>query len=265
MKKTRLIYQFHVDFSDRSKNVFGNSIDRNNLGEYWLYSKKAAELYAKRIGADYIYENPSENEYKPYAFGVETFDKFRCIEYLKVYDQVLYLDTDVLILPNAENIFDHHEDQAFINVFFKVADKAMYDDDTLKSSGRLNTGVILYNNSRFLNNEVELYKISIISSNYSNIGTKNENLLNKYGKGKWYEYWEEKHYDIITYLKGGTPSDENFFYRIIDIYGIPCYHLDRKWNFNMKYKKEFENAQFLHFIEHEKSKLKNYYRKYYGK
>jgi lipopolysaccharide biosynthesis glycosyltransferase len=265
MKKKRLIYQFHVDYSDRSKNVFGESVKRNEIGEYWEYSKKTVERYAKKVGADYIFENPSEEEYKPHAFNVETFDKYRAIRYLDTYDQVLYLDTDVLIRSQARNIFDTYENKAHIIVFFNVADKAMYKDLTRFSTGRINSGVILFNNKRILDNpefkpEIDTLNLNIYSANQSNVGTKQENILHKYSKGKWHEYWEEKHSDEITYLKNKTASDENFLYRIIDIYGIPHFHLHRKWNFQIgRFTEALDDAQFMHFVGTEKKHMKYVY------
>jgi lipopolysaccharide biosynthesis glycosyltransferase len=261
MKKKRLIYQFHVDYSDRSKNVFGESVKRNEIGEYWEYSKKTVERYAKKVGADYIFESPTEAEYKPHAFNVETFDKYRCIKYLSEYDQVLYIDTDVLIQPRARNIFDTYLDNAHIIVFFNVADKAMYKDSTRASTGKINSGVILFNNTRFVKEKAKLYTIDIKSAHFRNREDPNQQKrINKYSKGYWHEYWEEKHAEEITYLRNMTPSDENFFHRIIDLYGIPNFHLHRKWNFQFgKFTEEIEDAQFIHFIEEGKQYMEYAY------
>jgi lipopolysaccharide biosynthesis glycosyltransferase len=48
--------------------------------------------------------NANIKDHIPYMFNSLNFDKFKAIEFLKDYDAVLYIDTDILITPDAENI-----------------------------------------------------------------------------------------------------------------------------------------------------------------
>ena len=235
----RLLYQFHVDFKDRSKNVFGESFDRVSVGEYWKHSTTFAKAYCERYGIDYKFEFLSEEEYKPWAFGVETFDKYRAIQFLNEYDQVLYVDTDVIIHENADNIFEEFKDSGLVGYFDNVADRYLHKDSN--SVGKINSGVILFNNA---NKNLEsglgkLYKMDIFSGNYPCEGTPSEtHILKKFSKGKWWEYWEEKHSENITYLKNKTASDENFFHYIVNLYTLLPFHIGRKYNYRKKFREK---------------------------
>jgi lipopolysaccharide biosynthesis glycosyltransferase len=235
----RLLYQFHVDFKDRSKNVFGESFDRVAVGEYWKHSTTFAKAYCERYGIDYKFEFLSEEEYKPWAFGVETFDQYRAVQHLKDYDQVLYVDTDVIIHQNADNIFEEFKDSGLLCYFNNIADKYIHRDNS--SLGRLNSGVLLFNNyHRALGGgKKKLYDMNIHSGNYPSVGTSSEeHILKKYSKGRWWEHWEEKHLENLVHLKNKTPSDENFLDFIISMYVLVPFHIGRKYNYRKNFKEK---------------------------
>jgi lipopolysaccharide biosynthesis glycosyltransferase len=235
----RLLYQFHVDFKDRSKNVFGESFDRVSVGEYWKHSTTFAKAYCERYGIDYKFEFLSEEEYTPWAFGVETFDKYRAIQYLDEYDQVLYVDTDVIIHPNADNIFEEFKDKGLVGYFDNIADRYIHNDNY--SIGKINSGVILYNNyNKNLNGgQSKMCAMNIYSAHWPCRGTDAEEyILKRYRKGKWWTYWEEKHSENITYLKNKTPSDENFFHYIVNLYTLLPFHIGRKYNYRKNFKEK---------------------------
>lgn len=232
----RLLYQFHVDFKDRSKNVFGESFDRVSVGEYWQYSSQAARSYCNRYDIDYEFEFLKEEEYVPWCFGVETFDKYRAIKRLSDYDQVLYVDTDVIILPDADNIFNEFKGSGLVGYFENVTDKYMHRDN--RSLGKINSGVILYNNynTNLGGGKSRMYSMGIRSAHYPCLGTDSEkHILEKYGKGKWWEHWEEKHAENVTFLKNRTPSDENFFHFIVNLYTLLPFHIGRKYNYRKRF------------------------------
>lgn len=238
----RLLYQFHVDFKDRSKNVFGESFDRVAVGEYWKHSTAYAKAYCDKYDIDYKFDFQTEDEYKPWAFGVETFDKYRAVQHLKNYDQVLYVDTDVMIHKNADNIFDEFKDSGLLGYFNNITDKYIHRDNS--SLGRLNSGVLLFNNHNIAlgGGKKKLYDMNIRSGNYPSVGTSSEEyILNKYAKGRWWEYWEEKHLENLVHLKNKTPSDENFLDFIIDMYVLVPFHIGRKYN----YRRNFTEKPFV--------------------
>ena len=57
--------------------------------------------YAQRIGADFIViDEQKVSQTSPH------WEKFQLYEYLKVYDRIVYLDCDILVNNNAENLFN---------------------------------------------------------------------------------------------------------------------------------------------------------------
>lgn len=63
------------------------------------------EKYAAKCNVHfYAIVKPSINRYNLY------FEKYQYLELFKDYDRVLYLDSDVLITPNARNIFELYPD-----------------------------------------------------------------------------------------------------------------------------------------------------------
>jgi lipopolysaccharide biosynthesis glycosyltransferase len=64
---------------------------------------EAMKLYSNKCGADFIkITHPIINFHSVY------FEKFFFVDLLERYDRVLYLDADVLITPNAKNIFEEY-------------------------------------------------------------------------------------------------------------------------------------------------------------
>ena len=76
--------------------------------EHWKKCLKSQNLYCKKYGIDHYISKTPFIRYKWCApHNQMYFEKLQCL-YLfdKGYDQVLMLDSDVLISPNAKNIFD---------------------------------------------------------------------------------------------------------------------------------------------------------------
>lgn len=254
--KKRLLYQCHVDFKDRNKGVFGHEFNREQAGRYWDAGITSAKFYCKKYSIDYKLEYQEEETYKPYLFGIETFDKYKAIRYLKDYDQVLYVDTDVLIKANAGNIFDECWDRGFVGWFDQVADKFCHTDSNQYSGGKINSGVLLFNRNSYDWNErsnfrskSNLYKANIWHGNEINEDTPSyDTLVRKYGIGYWWQYWEQKYHDEITYLKNKKPSDENLFHRIVHLHNLFPFHIGRKYNWSRYFEEGFDDAAFIHYI-----------------
>lgn len=247
----RLIYQFH------------HNADKF---EYVQYSSMSAQQYCKRYGIDYILDDPKD-DYIPWAFNSYLFDRYRSISYLKNYDQVLFLDSDVLILPHSENIFDEYYESGLVGMYFTVADQANHRDSKFIATP-INQGVMLFNNEYNDPNLKEprypgkLYDHQVIRNDYNNLSSENEEYLYKHS-GTWWKSWERKYKEYITYDKNGQPSDDNFFNIILALYRPITFHIDRKWNYMHVFNEERDNAQFLHFAHDYKPYLKKYYLEYY--
>ena len=79
---------------------------------------KTQNLYAKKYGIDFevidkILSEKSTNENKTIALKQNCFyTKIKVLDYLKDYEQVLYLDSDIMILRDAENIFESYTNKS---------------------------------------------------------------------------------------------------------------------------------------------------------
>jgi lipopolysaccharide biosynthesis glycosyltransferase len=92
----------------------------NNMSETFL----AMENYCKKYNIDFIRINyPIINFISPY------FEKFFFIDLLDRYDRVLYMDADVLITPNAVNIFDYYPDTTKFYAYNETDNNETMDRD----------------------------------------------------------------------------------------------------------------------------------------
>jgi len=115
MTKKNLVVQFFMKpegFSDPEYNRL-----RNN-NELLKYSLKSAELYANKIHADYRLVTEPKVNWKHPTF--ERFDLFYNDGWWEEYDQILYLDTDVIVWPDAPSVFELYVD---LDSFKPVVDK----------------------------------------------------------------------------------------------------------------------------------------------
>ncbi|GAB3038916.1 glycosyltransferase family protein [Bowmanella dokdonensis] len=84
-------------------------------------SIRSFERYAKRVNADLIVSDelhyPIKIDEPKYYANPAWAEKMRIGELLKTYHRVLYLDADILITPNARDVFQHYEDLDTIYMF----------------------------------------------------------------------------------------------------------------------------------------------------
>ncbi len=76
--------------------------------------------YAKRINADFLVVQ--ERKYslllRGYVNGdLPVYEKFRLADFLEQYDRVLYLDSDILITPQARDIFAEFSNPKFFYAY----------------------------------------------------------------------------------------------------------------------------------------------------
>jgi hypothetical protein len=150
-----LIVQFFVSVEKYSDPTY-NQIGINE--ELYKYSTISVKQYAKRIGVDYkLITEPKINWVHP---TFERFDLFFNDEWWKQYDNILYLDTDVITWPTAPNVFtEYPSTQSFKPVFYRIARKNTLEyhkqrakgtclekfDANILQANRFNAGVFMLN------------------------------------------------------------------------------------------------------------------------
>lgn len=102
-----------------------------NIGQNPDYNPtiKSVQDYAQRIGADFFMG--TEMRVQAYNFY---FEKLQCLGLFEHgYDQVLYIDADVLVTPEAENIFESYPDSGVFYAHHENADSEAMDRDRFVS------------------------------------------------------------------------------------------------------------------------------------
>lgn len=121
--------------------------------DYWQFSKVSIEAYARKIGADYLFEE-SGAPFDPHFSLFNMFLSDRCNEW----DNICFIDCDVLATVNSRNIFTNAS-KTKLNViqsntgplhtepFEKIAE--------WRNSNELNTGVVIF--PRAIYHKVRMY------------------------------------------------------------------------------------------------------------
>jgi lipopolysaccharide biosynthesis glycosyltransferase len=114
-----LVVQFFVSVEEYEDPTY-NQIGVNK--ELYRYSTISVEQYAKKIGADYkLMTEPVINWIHP---TFERFDLFFNDTWWQQYDNILYLDTDVIVWPVAPDVFkEYPSTMSFKPVYDRIARK----------------------------------------------------------------------------------------------------------------------------------------------
>ena len=117
MKKA--IVQFFIPSSEYQNPEY-NQIGVNQ--ELFEYSKISVKQYASKIGAEYLLiGTPKINWIHP---TFERFDLFYNNDWWERFTHVLYLDTDIIVWPDAPDIFEMYPDtQSFKPVRDRIAER----------------------------------------------------------------------------------------------------------------------------------------------
>jgi|TARA_R110000822_G_scaffold91775_1_gene211400 hypothetical protein len=245
-----LLYQFHMEPSDPQKAFFwGDEFNRPIQDKFWELSSDNCKKYAEKYGFDYVFDNPNEDDYKPFLFNCTNFERFKIFKHLEHYDAILWVDSDVLIVPNADNIVEkYNTGYSEIVVNTSIGDKAIYKDKmAYKRCGFANGGVqIFYRYSDFIDLHSYVYRLK-----YNNINIKDL-------------WWKNLHlYEpLIAKIENGRYNNEQFLQLLIDRIGLHVDHLDRKYNYSFnKNIRLFEDdsPQFIHFLGVTKKHMKRYF------
>ena len=93
-----LVWQYHIEINRSYDGAYRKSMA--------MASSSLATLYASKVNAEYMLKSNNKYYMKGICGGpaMERFQLFG--EDYDEFDYILYLDTDILIPPNAENVFD---------------------------------------------------------------------------------------------------------------------------------------------------------------
>ncbi|SDT47323.1 TylF/MycF/NovP-related O-methyltransferase [Microlunatus soli] len=97
-----LIWQYHID----TKRSY-DGVHRKRMA---MASSETVAFYAMKYGVEYEMASHSR-WWKNGYHGGPAMERFQLLdERFDVYDQILYIDTDILVSPDAPNIFDEYAD-----------------------------------------------------------------------------------------------------------------------------------------------------------
>lgn len=249
-----LLYQFHVE------NCFSN--EEHKYGKYWELSHKSCSKYAARHGFDYILDYyPNKESWNPlFSFMPEPgWEQFKAIQYLKDYDAVIFIDSDVLIKPNADNIVEEYKkENSNIVVNTRIGNKIfkMYESDTLQ----FNTGIIIWYNKTNRTNDFYNLKPKDYADNKGVF--MQGDFIESRKDLRWWEKWDDFK-SLIGKKKSGFYNDEKFLSLIVSIFDLTVSHLHHKYNYRFTNETEFniisENVQFIHYVGHKKIHMQKHY------
>jgi len=255
---SRVIYSLYIDLSEdeldffdknivKNKQVSRNIITRNQFKKNYDKLKGLQLLYAEQNKCDYIlFENDEKfinfktlfNEKYPYltSYNIVNFYKIYLLYDLsKKYDEILYLDFDVVPLNN-ENFFEHNDLSKGIFVL-NNNDKV----NKLTDIGE-NTQTIRSPNAKYYNAQAMLFEKGLSTENdvvnTGIIGINKEHLI----KLNYFKDFDDN-MNMMTNLK----SDTNMFpKRIVKYFGydnetlfslkikenkVPVKWLSKKWHY----------------------------------
>jgi hypothetical protein len=253
-----LLYQFFIN-----DNYITDKRNLENTQGYWELSRNSCKLYAEKNGWDYYLEYyDNKNSWTPSFFKDSFwFERFNAVKYLKDYDAVVYVDSDVLIKPSAQDIVkEYRKYNTNIVVNTSIGSKILNETSRNYTIG-VNTGVMIwYNKSKNTN---DLYNLK--PKNYAwheNTFTLGE-FIRKRQNLRWWENWEDFS-DFTGRCKFGLRHSDMWLPFITSIYILPMSHLDEKYNYKFSPKKEndimLDDIQFIHY----EMNTKNYMEKHYN-
>jgi hypothetical protein len=252
-----LIYQFHLQKKGLSFAVNGDNIGVD-YGEYWKLSSESCKRYADKYGFDYLLMSPTEDEWEPWFIPEPQFEQFRAVDFLKDYDAVLFVDTDVIIKPNSPDIVKKYYWKG-ANIILNTAIGNNIIDGKRGALIGYNTGVVLY------------YKKSVNISDLRELKPKYMENHGHFSLGsfleprkdlRWWERWEDFK-PFLGKFKSGMHNDDKFMGFLINVFMLSVAHLDRKFNYLFD-PKQIDNilsdkVYFIHYIESHKKYMKDHY------
>jgi len=204
-------------------------------------------LYAEKVGADLVITNQRQYEIDidnpRYLANPAWCEKMRIGELLKDYDRVLYLDADIMIHPDARDVFQQYPDLETIYMLDegKIVDRQPVINDINDCLGTLehwptdrglasyyNLGVMLISNQSPLFkhtrcdelqgvcNKIKYYEQTYFNYLIQKHQMKNQNLAPEFNRMDLFGKQGYKQADFIHYAnKGYSPSGRRREYQYI--------------------------------------------------
>lgn len=232
-----LLYQFHLENYSPWK-------DQNDYNRYWEYSSKSCKAYAQTHGYDYFFDyKTDESDWSPWYIPEPHFEQFASIDYLRDYDAVLYIDTDILIKPNSPDIVkEYANENANIIINSRIGNQLLGHTD-IRQTLSFNTGTVLwYDKSPYVDS---LYEYVTINRDF-----------------QWWEDLNKQDW-FNGSLKSGYYNEEKFLGIFLEVYGINFSHLDQKYNFKYRPRRKNILSNDIYFIHYQKD-MKKYIRDHYN-
>lgn len=194
------------------------------------FVKKTFQRYAEKTGADLIITRKPHYKVVKNTFMnralVAFYEKFYLFELLKTYERVLYIDADILITPNAPDVFKTFPDDKL----YLLEEGALTDHS----------------------NSID-YMVKHFPNDLGNWGAENE-VKHYYNAGVmlWSCTYSLSGYFDLSFLKNNFSKipfhDQTYLSYLINRYQYPVEHLDKKFNYMNLFPAEGRfDAYFIHY------------------
>lgn len=215
-----LVIQYYIDIRKYSQPGF-NNLKPSPMEEY---SRHSFKLYCEKFGLEYLRISEPKLGFKHPTW--ERFDLWVDRSWWDKYDQIMYVDSDVIALPHAPNIFDNYQD---IDDRLKTCYYPKFRD----------AGAIGAKYNQRVNPLADKYTGEQISQRFVQPGVM---ILNKQST-KYMLPWVEKYKDVTD----DRIDDGMFLNSCIVDSDVPLLDMDRKFNHkNNGEKFDYDNVYFLH-------------------
>lgn len=215
-----LVIQYYIDIRKYSQPGF-NNLKPSPMEEY---SRHSFKLYCEKFGLEYLRISEPKLGFKHPTW--ERFDLWVDRSWWDKYDQIMYVDSDVIALPHAPNIFDNYKD---IDDRLKTCYYPKFRD----------AGAIGAKYNQRVNPLADKYTGEQISQRFVQPGVM---ILNKQST-KYMLPWVEKYKDVTD----NRIDDGMFLNSCIVDSDVPLLDMDRKFNHkNNGEKFDYDNVYFLH-------------------
>lgn len=252
-----LLYQFFIN-----DNHITDKRNLKNIQGYWELSHNSCKLYAEKNGWDYYLEYHDNRDFWNPTFFKDSswFERFNAVKYLKDYDAVVYMDSDILIKPSTEDIVKkYRKDKTNIVLNTAIGNRLLGETSRNYTIGSNSGVVIFYNESK---NTKSLY--SLKPRNYAwdnNVFTLSE-FIKKRQDLYWWEKWEDFS-DFTGSCKFGLRHIDMWFPFIISTYVLSQSHLHEKYNWKFTPKNEnkilSDGIQIIHYEMDTKQYMEKHY------
>lgn len=248
-----------IIFSQYNDNINQNTISTNQykLSQFRKYSnqlEQAQREYAERCDADYVLHRLDITDYDTLQF-----EKILQLErYAKDYDQILYLDFDVVPNKRAKNIFNVFGDT--LAMFPLYRDQHKHDLKYALENDRYDNQNVYCKtcakNSMLILDDCEtspkLYNTGVTYSSSNAITKLNFSSQLKYMKDLLDESKEDSIYPY-NISKNFFHNNEVFVTYLVERYNIKCTDMHIHWNFILDgfQKEETDIAYFTHHVNKE--------------